>query len=142
MSNTAYRVCLHSGTSAGPQAGVDSEDAGTMKVNEGHGVTQKTSEPATSDGVYNDPTVVELNDTLELKQNDAYALEEPVTTSTKFNESYNYPAKFDPSNAIEAKPNKAYAINITTGKNEAYKPVVSASGTYYDEYDYIYIGHI
>ena len=71
-----------------------------------------------------------------MNQNDAYTLEEPVTTAT--NESYNYPAKFDPSNSIEAKHNEAYAMNITTEKNEAYKPVVNVSGVC-DEYDYIFI---
>ena len=136
VSNTAYGVSLHSGTSTGPLTGVDLEDAGTMKVNEAYGVTQNTSEPATStdEGVYNYPAVVNLKDTLELKQNDAYALEEPVTTTA--NENYNYPAKFDPSNTIKLNQNDAYAMNIVTEENKAYKPVVGASGTS-EEYEYI-----
>ena len=136
VSNTAYGVSLHSGTSAGPLTGVNLEDAGTMKVNEAYGVTENTNEPATSadEGVYNYPAVANLKDTFELKQNDAYALEEPVATTA--NESHNYPVTFDPSNTIEAKTNEAYAMNIVTEENKAYKPVVSASGTS-EEYEYI-----
>ena len=82
-------------------------------------------------------TITQLNliqaTPLRMKQNDAYTLEEPVTTAT--NASYNYLAKYDPSNSIEANPNEAYAMNITTEKNEAYKPVVHDSAECH-EYDY------
>ena len=62
-----------------------------------------------------------------MKQN-AYTLEEPLTTTA--NKSYNYPAKFDPSNTIEIRRNESYVMSITTGKNEAYKPVVNISGAH------------
>lgn len=61
----------------------------------------------------------------------------------QLNESYDYNTSEtvdSVSNTIEVKENEAYAMNITTEKNEAYKPVavvsVSASRTS-DEYDYI-----
>ena len=57
-----------------------------------------------------------------MKQRKTYTTEDPVVNTV--NESYNYPAKYDPSNSIETKQNEAYAMNITTEKNEAYKPVV------------------
>ena len=66
----------------------------------------------------------------------------------QLNESYNYNTSEtvdSVSNTIEAKENEAYAMNITTEKNEAYKPVavvsVSASRTS-DEYDYIYLDEL
>ena len=43
----------------------------------------------------------------------------------------------DPDLSIEAKRNDAYAVSIVTKKNEAYKPVSTATSGMTDEYDYI-----
>ena len=77
--------------------------------------------------------------TIEAGQNKAYGVfsgDQEMATHTD-ESAYSYP-RVDPDKSIEAKRNDAYAANIVTKKNEAYKPVstASVSGTI-DEYDYI-----
>ena len=77
-------------------------------------------------------------DTIEARQNKAYGVfsGDQENLATHIDESmYSYPI-VDPDICIEAKRNEA--ANIVTKKNEAYKPVstASVSGSM-DEYDYI-----
>ena len=79
------------------------------------------------------------SDTVESKQNEAYGVfsgDQEMATHTD-ESAYSYPI-VDPDQSIEAKRNEAYVANIVTRKNEAYKPVstASVSGTN-DDYDYI-----
>ena len=78
------------------------------------------------------------SDTIEAEQNEAYGvISGGQELATHTDESmYSYPV-LDPDQSIEAKRNDAYAVSIITKKNEAYKPVSTASSGTTDEYDYI-----
>ena len=79
------------------------------------------------------------SDTIEANQNVAYGVTGGAgqELATHTDESmYSYPV-VDPDLSIEAKRNDAYAVSIVTKKNEAYKPVSTATSGMTDEYDYI-----
>ena len=83
---------------------------------------------------------IDNSDTVEAEHSETYVdgVTDGHDMATYTDEgAYSYPI-VDPDESIEAKRNNAYAANIVTKKNEAYKPVstASVSGTT-DEYDYI-----
>ena len=78
------------------------------------------------------------SDTFEAEQSEAYRViggEQELATHTD-ESMYSYPV-VDPDQSIETKRNNAYAVSIVTEKNEAYKPISTATGETIDEYDYI-----